>query len=66
MTRRITRMFIARKKLGWTQQRLAEWIGVTQPRISAWENGLADIPPYRADQIAEALGLAAEELAQDA
>lgn len=66
MTKRITRMFLARKRLGWTQVRLAETIGVTQPRISAWENGQADIPPFRARQIGDALGVPADELAQDA
>lgn len=66
MTKRITRMFLHRKRMGWSQVRLAEMIGVTQPRISAWENGTMDIPPYRAKQIGELLGLRPEVLTDEA
>jgi transcriptional regulator with XRE-family HTH domain len=64
--KKITRMFMHRKKMGWTQLRLAETIGVTQPRISAWENGTMDIPPKRARQIGEALGLDPDALTDEA
>jgi transcriptional regulator with XRE-family HTH domain len=63
---RITRMFLHRRRMGWTQRRLAEEIGVTQPRISAWETGVADIPPRRAAQIGEALGLDPARLTDEA
>ena len=62
MTKKITRMFVCRTNMGMTQLELARTIGVTQPRISAWENGKADIPPFRAKQIGEALGLAPDQL----
>lgn len=55
--KKITRMFVCRVNMGWTQKRLAEQIGVTQPRVSAWESGRVDIPPRRAKQLGEALGL---------
>lgn len=63
---RVTRMFLHRRKMGWTQQRLAEVIGVTQPRISAWERGVADIPPKRAILIGLALGLDPAKLTDEA
>lgn len=66
MTKRITKMMIARKRLGWTQVRLAETIGVTQPRISAWETGAMDVPPKRRAQIARVLGVFADQLTDDA
>lgn len=66
MTRKITRMFIARKRRGWTQVRLAEEIGVTQPRISAWETGMMDLPDPRREQIARALDVPALTLTDEA
>lgn len=65
MKKKITRMFVHRKNMGWTQVRLAEWIGVTQPRISAWETGAMDIPEKRARQIGEALGLDPDKLTDE-
>ena len=65
MTKRITKMFRARKKLGWTQVRLAETLGVTQPRISVWESGLVDIPELRRKQIGKALGVDPDELTDE-
>ena len=53
--RTITKMKAQRMRLGLTQAALAERIGVTQPRISAWENGKADIPAKRQRQIARIL-----------
>ena len=66
MTRKITKMFLARKRAGLTQARLAELIGVTQPRISAWETGSADIPPKRRAQVAMILSVFAEQLTDEA
>lgn len=62
----ITRMFLARKRLGLTQKEVADRIGVTQPRISAWENRTVEIPRARRPQLAEALGIDADELDLDA
>lgn len=64
--KKITKMMVARLRLGLTQAQLAATIGVTQPRISIWESGNADIPPARRLQIAEALYLATEELDESA
>lgn len=66
MTKKITKMLIARKRAGYTQKRLAEIIGVTQPRISAWETGTADLPPKRRAQIAQVLSVFAEQLTDEA
>ena len=59
-------MYVARLRIGLTQQDLADKIGVTQPRISAWENGTVDIPEARRKEIADILGLEPEELLQRA
>jgi len=63
---KVTKMFLARRRLGMTQVQLAELIGVTQPRISAWENGHVEIPRGRRKQIAALLYLATDELDQEA
>lgn len=63
--KKITRMFLNRTAMGVTQAELARRVGVTQPRISAWENAKADIPPYRAKQIGEILGLRPEVLTDE-
>lgn len=62
----ITKMFLARRRLGLTQQEVADLIGVTQPRISAWENRTVEIPRARRPQLAEALGIEPATIDQDA
>lgn len=66
MTPSVTKMFVARRRAGLSQAKLAEMIGVTQPRISAWENRKADIPAKRRAQIARVLSVFAEQLTDDA
>ncbi len=66
MTRALTKMFLARRRLGLTQAQVAEAIGVTQPRISAWETRTVPIPDARLGPLSELLGVAANELALDA
>lgn len=66
MNKRVTKMFVARKRAGYTQAQLAAMIGVTQPRISAWESGKAEVPPKRRRQLAQILGVWAEQLTDDA
>lgn len=66
MTRAITRMFIARHRMGLTQAQVAAEIGVTQPRISAWENRVMDLPPKRRAQLAKLLDADSETLTDDA
>lgn len=63
---KVTKMFVARKRAGLTQAALAHMVGVTQPRISAWENGRADIPEKRRTQIAQILGVWHEQLTDEA
>lgn len=59
-------MFVRRRMMNLTQAQVAEAVGVTQPRISAWENVRADIPPKRAAMIAKLLDLDASELTDEA
>lgn len=62
----ITRMRVERHRRGITQTKLAETIGVTQPRISLWENRHQDLPPLRRGQIAKALETDPNTLLEDA
>lgn len=55
MQNAVTKMFVARRRLGLSQAALASMIGVTQPRISSWETGRAAIPKQRLGQIADIL-----------
>ncbi len=47
----------ARRKLGWTQARLAQAIGTSQPAISQWEAGKSSLADATVAAIAEALGV---------
>lgn len=58
-------MYVMRKKFGISQELLAQLIGVTQPRISAWETRRAAIPKERAAQIARILMLDPDTLIDD-
>ena len=62
----ITKMFAARRRAGLSQAELARRLGVTQPRISAWETRTADIPAARRWQLYDELGVLPEELDRDA
>jgi transcriptional regulator with XRE-family HTH domain len=62
----ITVMFLARRRAGYSQQEVARRIGVTQPKISAWENRTADVPKARRRQIADLLGVDPDTLTDDA
>lgn len=66
MTRKLTKMFMGRHRMGLTQHAIAEAIGVTQPRISGWETGAVDIPPKRRKQIAKLLDLDPATLTDEA
>lgn len=66
MRKRITRMYAARVSKGLTQIDVAVHIGVTQPKISAWENGIVPIPDGRKVDLSELLGVPADELDADA
>jgi len=62
----ITKMFLARRRLGLTQKAVADEVGVTQPRISAWETGMVTIPEARRALIGIALGLDPDTLTDEA
>lgn len=66
MTFVVTKMFMARRRLGMTQAALAEKVGVTQPRISAWENLVVPIPETRRGPLARALGIDPSALTEEA
>lgn len=65
MTRAVTYMFLARRRLGMSQAELARRVGVTQPRVSAWETKSADVPKKRRKKIAEILGLNPDYLTEE-
>lgn len=46
-------VWAARKRLGWTQEQLAEALGVTSRTVSAWERGENSPPPSVRFQLAE-------------
>ena len=62
----VTKMMIRRMRLGISQARLAEQIGVTQPRVSQWESRRQDLPPLRRAQIAKFLDTDPDTLTDDA
>lgn len=66
MKRKLSKMYLARFRMEMTQQQLADKLGVTQPRISAWENLHTPIPRARRGEIARVLGLEPEELDEEA
>lgn len=67
MTRNVTltRMHVERVRREITQQALADDLGVTQPRISAWERLLTPIPKARRARIAQLLGLEPHQLDEE-
>ena len=55
-------MRAARTKKGWTQLRLAEQIGVSEPYYSAWENDRHTPSIQALIRIADVLGISLDEL----
>ena len=53
----------AREALGWTQERLAEEIGVLPAEVAAWESGAIALTPYRAAEVRWRMERAAYEAA---
>ena len=51
-----------RKKNGWSQEELAEQVGVSRQAISKWENGRSCPNILMLDDIAAALGLEIKDL----
>jgi transcriptional regulator with XRE-family HTH domain len=54
------RAFRQRKRL--TQKRLAAWVGVSAETLRTWEYGTTQPRPHHIRQLADALGLDAEQL----
>jgi transcriptional regulator with XRE-family HTH domain len=53
----------AREALGWTQERLAEEVGVLPAEVAAWESGAIALTPYRAAEVRWRMDRAAYEAA---
>jgi transcriptional regulator with XRE-family HTH domain len=53
----------AREALGWTQERLADELGVLPAEVAAWESGAIALTPYRAAETVWRMELAAHEAA---
>lgn len=56
------RIQMLRKKAGWSQERLAEKLGVSRQTISKWENGAANPGMDRLQDLADTLGITMAEL----
>ena len=56
------RVYHLRKKNGYTQEELAEKVGISQPAIQALETGRAQPKGTTVINLASALGVTAEEL----
>ncbi len=54
-----------RKEKNCTQKTLAEWVGVPQQNVSAWENGKQQLPIKHAKVIAKELGCNWKDLYED-
>lgn len=54
----------ARKAAGYTQERLAEALGVDRTTVARWEAGGAEPQPWQRPRIAETFGLSLDKLAQ--
>lgn len=62
MTRVFTVMRARREQLGMTQADIATALGVTQPRISAWESGSVLMPRQRQIEVAGMLNVDPDKL----
>ena len=62
----MTNLETARRARKWTQAQLGKRARVPQPMVSAIENGRMQPWPGHAARLAKALGIAVDELTQDA
>jgi ribosome-binding protein aMBF1 (putative translation factor) len=62
----MTKMEVERRRREWSQADLAELADLSQPDISAFENGWRKPYPSQALRLAKALRLKASELTEDA
>jgi len=56
---------LARWRMKLTQQDIANELGVTQPRVSSWENGHVPIPRARRWELSKLLNITDDELDQE-
>ena len=54
-----------RRQRGWSQENLAERLGVTRQSVSKWESGACDPSTTNLIALANLYGLTAEELLQE-
>ena len=54
-----------RRQRGWSQENLAERLGVTRQSVSKWESGASDPSTTNLIALAKLYGLTAEELLQE-
>jgi len=54
-----------RCRLGLSQQKLANKVGITQQYLSYFENGLIPVPTHLKEKIARALGVTRDEIWHD-
>ena len=57
-----TRIRITRQELGWTQDQLAEAVGVSRSAVAQWETGRAGQVTGNLTRVASALGVGVEHL----
>lgn len=62
-SRRVSVLAVMRKRLGYSQEGLAEKVGVDTATVGCWERGVQEPQPWMRPKIAKALGVAVEELA---
>ncbi len=62
MASRRHRFAVHRRALGYSQERLAEAIGVERTTVARWERGETDPQPWARPKIAEVLQISVEEL----
>lgn len=65
MSGRRERLAERRKRAGYTQETLAAEVGVDRRTVARWEDGAVDPRPEHRKQLAAALGLSMDELADD-
>jgi len=57
-----THLVMARYSKGWSQEKAAEFIGVTRNTLSQWERGISDPYPFHVHKLCEIYGKTAVEL----
>src|SRR4051812_31797000 len=56
------KLIAARLRKGWSQEALAEKVGVARNTVSAWERGIADPYPLHVQHLCNVFAMSVEEL----